>query len=146
MNITKEERGQLLFAQFAILLSLKDRVHELQNGFPEFARLNSVLLRDKANNPVLFAGTFSLPSIDSIAPFSLGFHDAANGRSGLNQLAETTNGYRNERRKSTLLYLSIIDYLVESGELNRTFDRYVGGFSGYGRDRQRDNISADYPD
>lgn len=128
MRVSKETRGKLLFAQFNRLF---EPVNRIKNFTPDFenTKLVESVIHTEDGRLLMFSGLFAAPGGINLLPFSLGFtlRGMDGVDTGIGSFAFTPGKLHGGELKqaSVMAYLSLLDYLVDTGRLNTPLNSII---------------------
>jgi|GEM_PF-6826034 len=142
MNISKESRAKLLFASMWSALSLGEIMRHTRIDYDHFG-FHGGAVRTSQGNIRLYSGVFyASGAMSSAAPFSIAFFNGQREDTNLYQMSLPF--HRGNSRASVLTYLSILDFLADTGEITHTVEEYIARLTDGGRYTTRTQYAAEY--
>jgi hypothetical protein len=142
MNIARENRAKLLFASLWRAMELDETLKCTHVDYDQFS-FHDAAIRTSQGDIRLYSGIFYASGARaSTAPFSIGFFNGKREDTNLYQLAMPF--HKPHLRASIFSYLSILDFLHATGEINRTVEEYITRLTDGGRHAPRKARTDEY--
>lgn len=143
-----DTRAKLLYAQLDRLIDLSTIIKDFCPNYDN-AKLCSSVITDNGKM-VLFSGVFVVGGRLTVLPFSLAFYSREEraletGPSTLVIVDGRSNPAARARAK-VLAFLSIIDYMIDTGLLDRTLGDIIGRVTAGGKLDFRARVCDEYAD